>query len=324
MRQSAVDMLAATEVPETASEQLVRGRFTLATQDSTVLAWSTGRRAQGDVLGYFVRNLQNGLSVSKDGKATADGITKLLGVTGVVDSLNAFSKLSTSGSATDAQLADAVEDVKKRIKLTVGGLAALDDRKAMGGLAATGVERMRLLLDSLSVDVAGQVASRIKGEAPPTETRLGGPRAVIDSVGVLGNYRQAALSSRDVQGLRAFTSAALGDYTSEKFAKDLLAATAAWDDASGTDLKDLPAGLTLNLAGRLTAWKKAAWPSKGQPDPDATAEAAFDVAEAVADYRRRIQNTPDATTSAASKATLLQLLDAVVGSVSQRLAALDA
>jgi hypothetical protein len=282
------------------------------------------------------------------------------------------------------------------------------------------VAGMRVLLDSLSVDVAGQVASRIKGDAPPTETRLGGPRAVIDSVGVLGNYRQAALSSRDVRGLKAFTSAALADYKSEKFAKDLLAATAAWDDASGTDLatvgnaakvlktaldttrgltlsssdrtyyakvtidaiayaaldqltaakaldlpipgldtlisgfqaslaqhdittqlvpdpskidsawsngkkniKDLPPGLT-SLAGPLTAWKKAAWPSKGQPALDAAAEAAFDVAEAVADYRRRIENTPDATTSAPSKATLLQLLDAVVGSVSQRLAALDA
>jgi hypothetical protein len=89
-------------------------------------------------------------------------------------------------------------------------------------------------------------------------------------------------------------------------------------------IKDLPPGLVLNMAGRLQAWQAAAWPQKGAPDLGRVAAAAFDVAAAVADYRRRIEVTPDSTTSDSSRATLLELLDAIDGSVSQRLVAIDA
>ena len=351
---------------------------------------STGRQAPGDVLDYFVRDLRNRLSVATGARRRRTGSTKLLARPGVVDSLNTFARLSTSDSATDAQFADAVEDVKKRIthdgrRRLFKGLAALDDPNAIGGPAATGIHGMRVLLDSLSVDIAGQVASRIKGEAatvgnrlatrggdrlgrrarrlPPgrrlvarrqgpngvhfrglvrlherevrqrparrdghvgrserpglrrlgnaaqdTEDRAGhdaGPDAVVvdgryyakvtvDAIAYAALDQLTAAKALDlpIPGLDTLISGFQASLAQQDITTQLVPDPSKIDSAWSNgkkNIKDVPPGLTLNLVGRLATWKKAAWPSKGQPDLDAAAEAALDVAEAVADYRRRIQ-----------------------------------
>jgi len=94
--------------------------------------------------------------------------------------------------------------------------------------------------------------------------------------------------------------------------------TTYWSNGKDTIAGKLPAGLTLDLTGRITAWAKSA--AARPVNPSVLATQAFSVVQAVTDYRARIEA---GTNTADDKAILLGLLDTVLFSMQTRMQALD-